>query len=143
MLFFKYLIMYKKKIIILSIISLFASGFLPYGLINSKEAVKSDRISHAELCCCGHDASTCRSCGCSDGAGESDNGKQPVTITSCGGTPNEIFTSPIMNYFFSQSIFINYLPVTTLAETVTLQRKDVLNKPPYKPPEPQLLTNFT
>ncbi len=135
--------MYKKKIIILAIISLFASGFLPYSLINSKEAVKSGRISHAELCCCGHDAGTCQNCGCSDGPGKSDNGKQPVTITSCGGTSNDIFTTPRINYFFTQSVFINYLPFTTLAETVTLQRKNVLNKPPYKPPKSQLLTNFT
>ena len=135
--------MYKKKIIILAIISLFTSGFLPYDLIISKEAVKSGQISHAELCCCGHDASTCRSCGCPDGSGKSDNGKQPVTITACGGTSDDIITTPKINYFFSQSVFINYLPVTTLAEAVTLQRKDVLNKPPYKPPKSQILTNFT
>ena len=135
--------MYKKKIIILAIISLFAPGFLPYGLINSKETVKNNRISHAESCCCSNIASTCQSCGCPDGLAESDdNGKYPVTITSCGGGSDDIFTTPKINYFFSQSVFINYLPVTTLADTTTLQRKDVLNKPPYKPPKSQLLINF-
>ena len=132
--------MYKKKIIILAIISLLAPGFLPHGFLSSKEAARNNRVSHAKSCCCGHAASTCQNCGCSDGT--NDNGKQPVTITSCGGTSNNIITSPRINYFFSQSVFVNYLPLTTLEETSTLQLKDVLDKPPYKPPKSQLLTNF-
>lgn len=136
--------MYKKKITILAIILLLVPGFLPYGLLNSKEAVENNRISHTKLCCCGHDTSTCLSCGCQDGSPQpDDNGKFPVTITSCGGTSDDIFTTPNINYFFIQSIFINYLPVVTLAETATLKLKDVLNRPPYKPPRLQLFTHFT
>jgi len=135
---------YKKKIILLAIIALLAPGLLPPGFLNSKKAVKNNQVSHAELCCCGNVASACRDCCCSDNHAESDNaGKHPVTITSCGGSSGDIFTAPKMNYFFSQSVFINYLPATTLADTTTLQLKDVLNKPPYKPPKSQLLINFT
>lgn len=132
---------HKKKIIILAIISLFASGFLPYCLINSKDIVKSDRLSHAELCCCGHHASTCQSCGCPDGTDKSDN--NGITITSCGGTSTDIITVPKLNYLNSVSAVINYIPVATLAETISLQWVDILIKLPYKPPELQLLTNLT
>ncbi len=135
--------MYRKKLIILAIILLLAPGFLPFGHLSSNRNVENNRVSHAELCCCGHDAGTCQSCGCPDGSGETDNGKKPVTITSCGGTSNDIFTTPKINYLFSQSVFINYLPVATLAESATLLRNEVLNKPPYKPPKLQLLSNFT
>ncbi len=135
---------HKKKIIILSIITLLAPGLLQYGFLNSKEAVKNKQLSHAESCCCGHDASTCQSCGCSDGSKEyDDNGRQPVTITSCGGSSDDMLTTQKINYFSTQSVFLNYLHVTTLAEAATLQLKDVLNKTPYKPPKPQRLTNFT
>ncbi|GAX62702.1 coenzyme F420-dependent N5,N10-methylene tetrahydromethanopterin reductase and related flavin-dependent oxidoreductase [Candidatus Scalindua japonica] len=136
--------MYKKKIIILAIISLLAPGFIPYGYINSKEAVENKRISHADLCCCGHKAMSCQSCGCDNGSPEPDHaGKYPVSITSCGSSSEDIFATQNINYFFSHSDFLNYLPVTTSAETATLQLRYVLNKPPYKPPRLQLLTNLT
>ncbi len=142
--YFKYMKLYKKKLIILTIISLLVSGLLPYGLIHSNNTVDNNCVSHAELCCCGHAANTCQSCGCSDGTVEPDDkGSYPVTITSCGGTSDDIFTTPNINYFFTQSVFLNYLPVITLADTDTLQIKDVLNRPPYKPPRSQLLTHFT
>jgi len=143
-LFLRHLIQYKKAIMLLAIILLLAPGFLPYGFINSNKAIKSNQVSHAELCCCGNVASACHDCCCSDDHAETDNtGKYTVTITACGGTSDDIFTTPNINYFFSHSVFINFIPVTTLAETATLQLKEVLNKPPYKPPKLQLLSNFT
>jgi hypothetical protein len=137
-LFLRHLIPYKKAIMLLAVLALLAPGFLPRGFINHNQ------VSHAELCCCGNVVSTCRDCCCSDDhAGNDNTGKYTVTITACGGTSDDIFTTPNINYFFSHSVFINFIPVTTLAETATLQLKEVLNKPPYKPPKLQLLSNFT
>jgi hypothetical protein len=142
-LFLRCLTMHKKMIIILAIISLFAPGFLPYGLSNSNITVKNKRVSHAKLCCCNKVASTCRDCCCSDGPTENDNtGKSTVTITACGGTSDDIITVSKLNFFLALSVIVNYLPVTTLAETATLQLKYILEKPPFKPPKPQLLTHF-
>jgi len=143
-LFLRCLTMHKKMIIILAIISLFAPGFLPYGLSNSNITVKNKRVSHAKLCCCNKVASTCHDCCCSDGLTENDNtGKSTVTITACGGASYDIITVSKLNFFLALSSIINYLPVTTLAETAKLPFKDVLIRQPYKPPKPQLLTNFT
>ncbi len=137
-LFLRHLIQYKKAIMLLAILALLAPGFLPRGFINHNQ------VSHAELCCCGNVANTCRDCCCSDDhTGDDKTGKYTVTITACGGSSDDIFTTPNINYFFSHSVLINYLPVTTLAETATLQLKEVLNKPPCKPPKLQLLSNFT
>jgi hypothetical protein len=136
--------MYKKKIIILSIVLLTAPIFLPYGVINTNNAYKHNQISHAELCCCGNIASTCQNCCCSeDHAGTDNTGKHTVTITACGGTSADIITVSKLNYFHSVSAIIHYMPVATLAETDVLQRGDLLIKPHYKPPKPQLLTHFT
>ena len=143
-LFLRHLVMHKKTIMLLAIFALLAPGFLPYGLSNSNKAVKNNQVSHAKLCCCNKVASTCRDCCCSDGLAETDNtSKYTVTITACGGTSDDIITVSKLNYFLSLSSTVNYLPVTTLAETATLQLKDVLIKPPLKPPKPQLLTHFT
>lgn len=142
-LFLRHLIMHKKKIMLLAIILLLAPGFLPHGFINSKKTVKNNRVSHAELCCCGNVASACQDCCCSDSHAENDNtGKDTVTITACGGTSNDIITISKLNYFSSLPAFVQYISVTTMAETATLHLKDVLINPPYKPPKPQLLTKF-
>jgi hypothetical protein len=136
--------MHKKTIMLLAIFALLAPGFLPYGLSNSNKVIKNNRVSHAKLCCCNKVASTCHDCCCSDGLTETDNtGKYTVTITACDCSSGGIITVSKLNYFHSLSSIVNYLPVTTLAETATLQLKDVLIKPPYKPPKLQFLTNFT
>jgi hypothetical protein len=143
-LFLRHLVMHKKTIMLLAIFALLAPGFLPYGLSNSNKAVKNNQVSHAKLCCCNKVASTCRDCCCSDNHAENDNtGKHTVTITACGGTSDDIITVSKLNFFLALSSIVNYLPVTTLAETAKLQFKDVLIRQPYKPPKPQLLTNFT
>ena len=143
-LFLKCLMMYKKMIMLLAITALLVPGLLPPGFLNSKKAVKNNQVSHAELCCCGNVASACRDCCCSeDHAGTNDTGKYKVTITACGGTSDNIITVSKLNYFISLSSIVHYLPVTTLAEIATQQLKDVLIRPPYKPPKLQLLTNFT
>jgi hypothetical protein len=143
-LFLRHVVMHKKTIMLLAIFALLAPGFLPYGLSNSNKAVKNNQVSHAKLCCCNQVASTCHGCCCSDGLTETGNtGKYTVTITACGGTSDDIITVSKLNYFYSLSVIVNYLPVTTLAETATLQLKYILEKPPFKPPKPQLLTNFT
>ena len=141
----KYSVMYKKMITLLAIFLLLVPGFLPHGFVNSSnKAAVNNLASHAKLCCCGNIASECRDCCCSESHKGTDNtGKHTAAITSCGGRPDDIFTTPNINYFFTQSVFLNYLPVTTLADTATLQTKDVLNRPPYKPPRLQLLTHFT
>ncbi|MBZ0110129.1 MAG: hypothetical protein K8F52_15860 [Candidatus Scalindua rubra] len=131
-------------IIFLAIFALLAPRFLPYGFFNSNKAIKNNQVLHAELCCCGNVASACRDCCCSDDYAEKDNTeKSTVTITACGGTSADILTVSKLSYFFSLSAIINYMPVATLAETTSLQRVDILIKPPYKPPKPQLPINFT
>jgi hypothetical protein len=143
-LFLRNLRMYKKAVMLLAIIALLAPGLLPHGFLNSKKVVKNNQVSHAELCCCGNVASACRDCCCSDNHAENDNtGKHTVTITACGGASDDIITVSKLNFFLALSSIVNYLPVTTLAETAKLQFKDVRIRQPYKPPKPQLLTNFT
>ena len=142
-LFLKRLMMCKKTAMLLAIILLLAPGFLPYGFSNSNKAVKNNLASHAKLCCCGNVASACRDCCCSDDHTENGNtDKSRVTITACGGTSGDIITVSKLNYFLSLSAIINYMPVSTLAKTIIPRHIDVLLEPPYKPPEPQLLTNF-
>ena len=136
--------MYKKKIIILAIILLVAPGFLPSGVINSNNAHKNIQLSHAELCCCGNIASLCRDCCCSDDhAGNDNTGRNTVTITACGGIPDDIITISTLNYLSPLTSFVQYISVTTVTETTTPQFNDVLRRQPYKPPEPQLLSNLT
>ncbi|MBC8555199.1 MAG: hypothetical protein H8D23_36765 [Candidatus Brocadiales bacterium] len=135
---------YKKAILLLAISLLLAPGFLPHGFINSNKAVVNNLASHAELCCCGNIASTCSDCCCSeDNAGTDNAGKHTVTITACGGTSNDIITVSKPQYHVLLSAIVNYLPVTTLAKAIIPGHKDVLLEPPYKPPRPQFLTNFT
>ncbi len=138
--------MYKKTIMLLAIFALLSPGFLPHGFISSNITIKSNQISHAELCCCGKIANTCSDCCCSDGNPETNNdntSKHTVTITSCGGTSADIITVSKLNFLISASAVINYIPVATLAETTSLLHVDILIEPPYKPPRPQLLTNLT
>ncbi len=136
--------LYKKTIIFLAIFVLLTPGFLPLRFINSKETVKSNRIAHAELCCCGNVTSECSDCCCSKNhEGADDTGRHIVTITVCGGTSNDIITISKLNYLSPLSSFAKYISVTTMAETATLQFNDVLRRQPYKPPKPQLLSNHT
>jgi hypothetical protein len=142
-LFLRHVVMHKKTIMLLAIFALLAQGFLSHGFINSNKVIKSNQVSHAELCCCGNVANACHDCCCSDDHAENDNtGKRTVTFTACGGTSDDIITVSKLNYFLSLTSILNYMPVTTLAETTSLHLGDVLGKPPYKPPKPQLLTNF-
>ncbi len=140
----RYLIIYKKTIMLLAILALLAPWFLPCGFNNINKAVKTNLVLHAELCCCGNIASTCRDCCCSDDYAEKDNSdRNTVTITACGGTPDDIITISKLNYLFSLSAFVQCTSVITLTETATLQFNDILRRQLYKPPKPQLLSNFT
>ncbi len=141
-LFLRHLVMHKKAIMLLAISALLAQGFLPHGFINNNRVIKSNQVSHAELCCCGNVASACHDCCCSDDHAENDN-TDTVTITACGGTSDDIITIYKLNYLLSLSVIVNYMPVTTLAKTIIPRHKNVLLEPPFKPPKPQLLTNFT
>ena len=126
---------HKKKIILLAIILLLAPGFLSYGF-NNKKPGKNSLVSQTQLCCCGNNASCCQDCTCSEGLAESVNiGKYTVTITSCGGSSDDIFTALELNYFLTQSAFFNYLPATTLSEAILLKPEYSLLSPPYKPPK--------
>jgi hypothetical protein len=143
-LFLRCLTIYKKAILLLVIFLLLVPGFLPHGFINSNKAVVNNQASHAKLCCCGKVASTCHDCCCSDDHVENDNTDgNTVTITVCGGTSDDIITISKLNYFSSPSVFVQYMPVTVMAETAMLQFKHVLIRQPYKPPKSQLLTHFT
>ena len=135
---------YKKTIMLLAILALLIPGLFPHGFINSKETVKNNLVSHAELCCCGNIASLCRDCCCSDDhAGNDNTGRNTVTITACGGIPDDIITISTLNYLSPLTSFVQYISVTTVTETTTPQFNDVLRRQPYKPPEPQLLSNLT
>ncbi len=138
------MMIYKKTIILLAILALLAPGFLPYGFRNSSKAVNNSLVSHTELCCCGNIASACRDCCCSDDHTNNDNtDRNTVTINACGGTSDNIITMSKLNYLSSPSAFSRYTSITTMAETTTSQCKDVLRRQLYKPPKPQLLSNFT
>lgn len=142
--FLRYLMMYKKIIMLLAIFALLAPGFMPRSFINSNKAIKSNQVSHAELCCCGNIASTCHDCCCSDDHANNDNtDRNTVTITACGGTPDDIITISKLNYLSPLSSFVQYISVTTMAETASLRFNDVLRRQPYKPPKPQPLSNLT
>ena len=135
---------YKKTIILLAILALLIPGLVPHGFLDSKKTVKNNQVFHAELCCCGNIASLCRDCCCSDNHAKNDNtDRNTVTITACGGTPDDIITISRLNYLSSLSAFVQYISVATMAETATPQFNDVLRRQPYKPPEPQLLSNLT
>lgn len=142
---------HRKKIMLVAIISLLASGFLPFSF-NNKKPGKDRQVSQTQLCCCGNNASCCQDCSCSEGLVENDyysetgnsqesgdTGKRIVTITSCGGSSNDTFIPPELNYFASLSSFVNYLPVITSSEAITLKPEDFLLSLPYKPPKTQFL----
>ncbi len=142
-LFLRHMMIYKKMIMLLAIIALLAPGFLPHGFLKSNGAVKGNQVSHAKLCCCGNVANECRDCCCADTHTENNNiDGATVTITACGGTSNDIITITKLNYLSPQSAFVQYISVATVAEVATLHLKVVLINPHYKPPKPQLLTNF-
>ncbi len=139
---------HKRKIVLLAIISLLVSGFLPYSFNNNKKPGKNSQVSQTQLCCCGNDASCCQDCSCPEGLVENnyhsetgdsqetnDTGKRIVTISSCGGSSNDIFIPPELNYLASLSSFVNYLPVNTSPETILLKPEDSQLTPPYKPPK--------
>jgi hypothetical protein len=135
---------YKKTIIFLAIFVLLTPGFLPHRFINSKETAKSNRVAHAELCCCGNVANECRDCCCSDDHAHNDNtDRNTVTITACGGNSDDTITISKLNYLSSLSDLVQYISVAAMTETATSQFKDVLTRQPYKPPKSQLLSNFT
>ena len=135
---------YKKAIMLLAILALLIPGLVPHGFLDSKKTVKNRQVFHAELCCCGNIASECRDCCCSDDHANNDNtDRNTVTITACGGTPDDIITISKLNYLSPLTSFVQYISVTTVAETATPQFNDVLRRQPYKPPEPQLLSNLT
>jgi len=135
---------YKKTIMLLAILALLTSGFLPYGFSNRNKAVKNSLVSHAELCCCGNIASECRDCCCSDDHAENENtDRNTVTITACGGTSNDIITISKLNYLSSLPASVQYTSVITMTEISTPQSNDVLRRQLYKPPKLQLLSNLT
>jgi hypothetical protein len=134
---------HKKKIMLVAIILMLVSGYLPYSF-NNRNPVNNTQVTQSQLCCCGNNASCCQDCNCSEGIAESDSiGKYTITITSCGGSADDIITVSTLKYFLLLSVFVNYMPVATLTETDELQIKDVLTKPPYKPSKSQLLTHHT
>ncbi len=137
---------YKNTIIFLAVFVLLAPGFLPREFINSKDkgAASNNLVAHAELCCCGNIASECRDCCCSDDhTGNNDTDRNTVTITACGGIPDDIITISKLNYLSPLSSFVQYISVTTVAETAKPRFNDVLGRQPYKPPRSQLLSNLT
>ena len=136
---------YKKTIMLLAILTLLIPGLLPYGFSNSNRAVKNSMVvSHAELCCCGNIASTCRECCCSDDHAKNDNTERnTVTIAACGGTPDGIINISKLNYLSPLVSFVQYTSVITMTEISTPQSNDVLRRQLYKPPKPQLLSNLT
>ncbi|MHC4184103.1 MAG: hypothetical protein ACYSR0_12220 [Planctomycetota bacterium] len=125
---------HKNKIILLAVISLLMSGFLPYVFNNSKELEKGNLVSHAQLCCCGTGANTCQDCCCAKDFGEDDTDKHLVIITSCGGRSDVASFSPELNYVVSLSPIIYHLPFTATLEPITLRPTNSSLVPPYKPP---------
>ena len=130
----------KKAFMLLTVITLLIPGLVPHGFFNSNKTVNNNQIVHAELCCCGNIASECSDCCCSDG--HTNNVNNTVTITACCGTPDDIITISKLNYLSSLSAFVQYISVTTVAETSTPQFNDVLRRQPYKPPKLRLLSNL-
>ncbi len=129
---------------LLTVITLLIPGLVPHGFLASNKTVNNKLVAHAELCCCGNIASACRDCCCSDDHTGNDNTDQnTITITACGGIPDDIITISKLNYLPSLSSFVQYMSVTPVAETATPQFNDVLRRQPYKPPKLQLLSNLT
>ncbi len=140
---------HNRKIIFLAIFLLLAPVLLPYGFSFSKQSVKGNLVSHAELCCCGNDINSCSDCCCTidSAAGEDyhaepgdshdpDNaGKHLFIVNFCGGETHDIFIAPELNYFISLSSYDNYQPVTISYETITLRHREPHLTPPYKPPK--------
>ncbi len=135
----------KKAFMLLTIITLPFPGLVPHRFLDSNKTVNNNQVAHAELCCCGNIASECRDCCCSDDHTGNNNADRnnTVTITACGGIPDDIINISKLNYLSSLSAFVQYISVTTVAETSTPQFNDVLRRQPYKPPKPQLLSSLT
>jgi len=143
-LFLRYLRKSKKAFMLLTVITLLIPGLVPHGFLDSNKTVNNKLVAHAELCCCGNIASACRDCCCSGDHASNDNTDQnTITITACGGTHDDIITISKLNYLSSLSAFVQYISVTTMAETSTPQFNDIQRRQPYKPPKPQLLSNLT
>ncbi len=140
---------YNRKIIFLAIFLLLAPAFVPYGFGFSKRSEKDNLVSHAELCCCGNDISTCSDCCCSTDSAAHRNdyytepydlqrpdnrSKQLFIINACGGKSHDDFITPDLNYIVSLSSYDNYQPDTISNEAITLRHKGPRLTPPYKPP---------
>jgi hypothetical protein len=138
---------HKKKIVLLAVISLLTSEFLPYAFNNNKELERKNRLSHVQICCCGTNASACQDCCCAKVFGEIDNryetgvfkylddtGKRIFIITSCGGNSDDASFSPELTYLISKFSFVHYSPFASSLETITLKLNNSFLKPPYKPP---------
>ncbi len=142
---------HNNKIIFLAIFLLIIPGFLPYGFTFSKKVVKDNLVSHAKLCCCGNNASTCSDCGCPVNAtfagndyyadsngldGHSDKVELLSIINACGGgESHDIFTASELNYLASLSSYDNYNPVAFTRETINPRHRGPRLTPPYKPPK--------
>ncbi len=139
-----------RKIIFLAIFLLLAPAFVPYGYSLSRKSGKDNLVSHAELCCCGNDVSTCSDCCCSIDFAASgseydaesydlqrpDNGITLLFIVdACGGGSRDNFITPDLNYIVSLSSCDNYLPDTISNEAITLRQREPRLAPPYKPPK--------
>ncbi len=140
-----------KKITYLAIILLIAPGLLPYAFNSNKNGVIDNLVSHAELCCCGNNASTCSDCGCpvnptfagndyyadSDGLqGSGDTGKRLSIINTCGGGgSHDVFVAPDLNYLVSLSSYDNYKPVSFSKEAINPRYRGPRLTPLYKPPK--------
>jgi hypothetical protein len=138
---------HKNKIILLSVISLLTSEFLPSVFNNSKELEKGNLVSRVQLCCCGTGANTCLDCCCAKDFGENDDrhvtgvskglndtGKHLVVITSCGGNSDDVSFFPDLTCLISKFSFVQYSPFTSSLETITSKLNNFFLEPSYKPP---------
>ena len=152
-------IKYKKKGIVLLIISLLASEFMLFGFSNNEKPGNNNLASKTRLCCCSKIMSTCQNCreGCcseESGAGydystmnkfqESEEiNKQNTIFISHDCNSDVASVSPELNYYVSLSTVIHYLPFVTSTETITLELKDPLLAPPHRPPRLQFISFHT
>lgn len=151
-LFLHHLMRHRKKIMLLAVISLLTSGFLPYSFRNSEKPKKNNQTSHTKLCCCRNLMNTCVDCSggcCSEDSDASSDysetdkfqgsdyaSKQDSLFISCHCNPDDNFFSPELHYYLVSSFpIIHYSPFITSSETNTLIIKDSLLAPPYKPPK--------
>ncbi len=134
----------KKAFMLLAVITLLIPGLVPHRFLDSNKTINNNQVAHAELCCCGNIASACRDCCCSDDHTGNDNTDQnTITITACGGTPDDIITISRLNYLSSLSAYIQYISVATMVEISTPKFNDVRRRQPLEPANLQLLCNVT